>query len=360
MTNDLPLRYGENPDQAWARASAVDGGELPFSVVQGEPSYTNLLDALQGWRIVAALDVAFGTAAAASVKHANPAGAAVARPERGEGVGAAYARARAADPLASFGDFAAFSRPLDAGEVETITSEVAHGAIAPGFSGEALERLRAKRNGRFIVLQIDPTYAPPAVETREVFGVRLEQQSEGRRLTRADFVRIATRKAPPPAAVSDLLLAAIVARHTISNAIVLARGGQVIGAGGGQQSRIAAARLACEKAEQWWLRRHPLAASASSRPGESTTARNNRIDELLRSEQLVTEAERMEWISRLDEIACASDGFIPFPDTIARLAQAGIRYLAQPGGSSGDAAVTTAADNAGMAMCHTGVRLFRH
>ncbi len=376
---ELPLRYGLNPHQHPARAY-VDGADLPVRVLNGQPGYINLLDALMGWQLVQALRRAFDLPAAASFKHVTPAGAALGRPlppdlaascrvpaEGLSPLACAYARARGADRMASFGDFAALSDPVDASTAQILAREVSDGVVAPGYAPEALERLRAKKGGGYLVLQVDPAWVPPPTERREVWGVTLEQPRNTGAIALGKPVT--ARQDLPPSASRDLLVAAITLAHTPSNSICLAYDGQAIGVGAGQQSRIHCTRLACGKAETWWLRRHPRALALRFPAGTPRPARDNAVDAWLEGvvPDILTEhpsplsaEERAEWLARCTGGALASDGFIPFRDNIDRAARSGVRYVWQPGGSERDAEVIAAADAHGMVMCFSGQRLFLH
>ncbi len=372
--SELPLRYGLNPHQSPARAYVVDG-TLPIRVLNGAPGYINLLDALQAWPLVRELQVATGLPAAASFKHTAPAGTALGLPLPTDlaaacrvqdldlsPLGCAYARARGADRMASFGDFAAFSDPVDEAAAHVLAREVSDGVIAPGYAPEALRRLRAKKGGSYLVLEVDPAYTPPAVERREVFGITLEQARPevpvpiGMPVTRAKEI--------PADARRDLLVAAITLRYTPSNSVCLAYDGQAVGVGAGQQSRIHCTRLACGKAETWWLRRHPRALRLPFPAGAPRPARDNAVDAWLQGDASLAEPllpqERSQWLGGLRGLALASDGFIPFRDNIDRAARTGVAYIWQPGGSTRDDEVISAADEYGMMMTFSGLRLFLH
>ncbi len=368
---ELRLRYGINPHQSPARAFVREGA-LPFEILNGRPSYVNLLDALNAWQLVRELSRAAGLPAAASFKHVSPAGAAVGTP-LDDGVrlayrvddltltplAAAYARARGADRLASFGDIAALSHSVDEPTAALLAREVSDGVIAPGYEPEALARLRRKRQGAYLVLRVSPEYAPPVTEARDVFGVTLEQRRNdalidphalGEAVTRAREIGDAARR--------DLVVAVVTTKYTQSNSICLAKDGQAIGVGAGQQSRIGCVRLAAEKAELWWLRQHPRALALRFEKTASRPERDNAVDEFTRSG--LTADERREWLATLREVALASDGYFPFRDSLDRAARTGVRYVAQPCGSARDAEVIAAADNHAMTMLCTGVRLFQH
>ena len=368
MADVLPLRYGLNPDQQPARAF-VDG-TLPITVHAGAPGYINLLDALQAWPLVQALRAATGLPAAASFKHTTPAGAAVGLPLSTalaaacrvddlnlSPLAAAYARARGADRMASFGDFAAFSDPVDASAARVLAREVSDGVVAPGYHPDALERLRRKKGGNYLILEIDPEWQPPQLERRDVFGITLEQPRAQGEIPLGNVV---TRRTDlPDTARRDLQIAAITLRHTPSNSICLAWDGQTIGVGAGQQSRIHCTRLACDKAETWWLRQHPQALALAFSPETPRPSRDNAVDEWLQGGGL-SAAERADWLGGLGGVALASDGFIPFRDNVDRAARTGVRYIWQPGGSTRDPEVVAAADAYDMVMYASGRRLFHH
>jgi phosphoribosylaminoimidazolecarboxamide formyltransferase/IMP cyclohydrolase len=387
----LALKYGCNPHQTPAAVYGAEGSALPFEVLNGTPGYINLLDALNAWQLVRELRAALGLAAAASFKHVSPAGAAVAVPlseplARAYEVGAkaltplalAYVRARGADPMSSFGDFAALSDPVDAATAEVLRTEVSDGVIAPGYAPDALAVLRAKKGGAFIVLQADPAYRPPETELKDVFGVTFLQRRNDAELGPAHLERVVTRaKALPPEAVRDLLLAAITVKYTQSNSVGYALDGQLIGVGAGQQSRVDCTKLAGRKAEVWWARQHPrvleLPFKAGVRRVERTNARVRFIEgdftvpELAAWQALfddppapLAEAEKADWLGRLRGVSLASDAFFPFRDSIDQAAKRGVAYLIQPGGSVADEAVIQACDEYGMAMAFSGLRLFHH
>jgi phosphoribosylaminoimidazolecarboxamide formyltransferase/IMP cyclohydrolase len=365
---------------------------LPLTVLNGAPGFINLLDALNAWQLVRELDVALGLPAATSFKHTAPAGAAVGLPLSPElaqacrvadlelsSPAAAYARARGADRQASFGDFAAFSRTVDLAAARVLSREVSDGVIAPGYEPDALAVLRRKKGGSYLVMGIDPAWSPPALERREVFGITFEQPRNDATVTLGEPVT--ERRELPDAARRDLLLAAITLKYTPSNSICLAVDGQAIGVGAGQQSRILCTRLACQKAELWWLRQHPRTLGLHYAEGVSRSERDNAVEAWLRDEPIppsqargssgqatalldppaaLTEEERAAWIGRLQGVAYASDGLIPFRDNLDRAAQTSVRYVWQPGGSARMDEVIAAADEHGMVMTFSGLRLFHH
>ena len=389
---DLPLRYGANPHQTPARALRAEGsGALPFTVLNGAPGYINLLDALNAWQLVKELQETLDLPAAASFKHVSPAGAAVGVPlsdslRRAYAVdtaalsplAAAYARARGGDSVSSFGDMAALSDVVDAPTARLLRREVSDGVIAPGYEPEALEMLRRKKGGAYLVLQIDPAYAPPLLERREVFGVTLEQRRNDRVPGPELFQEIVTaEKALPANAVRDLLVATLAVKYTQSNSVCLACDGQVIGLGAGQQSRIHCTRLAADKADLWYLRQHPAVLGLPLRPKLSRAERNNAIDRFLLEELTpaeteawlpaftapparLTAAEKRRWLDTPRDVALSSDAFFPFRDNVDRASRSGVRYVAQTGGSNRDDEVIQAADEYGMVMAFANLRLFHH
>lgn len=383
----LELRSALNPHQnpAWA---APAGDAWPFEVVNGNPSYTNLLDATHAWALARELDACTGLPAAVSFKHVNPSGAAVAAtitPDEAEALAvsgmdltplaSAYARARGANRLASYGDFVAVSRPVDHATAELLKREVSDGIIAPGFAQDALTVLTAKKSGRYLVLAADPAFIPPGTETRQEGGLILGQRRDtlgaAEVLDQADpggTLDASTRR--------DLLIAIATAAWTVSNAVVLAVDGQVIGVGAGQQSRVEATRIACAKAENWWLRRHPAVRGLPLRPDLTRPARDNAIDGYLRLDEM-TDAERRSWLpalttpprplddrsawlARLDGVAMASDGLIPFRDNIDRAARTGVRSVIHSGGSLRDDEISAAAREHAITLLASGRRQFLH
>jgi phosphoribosylaminoimidazolecarboxamide formyltransferase/IMP cyclohydrolase len=386
----LALRYGVNPHQAPARA-VREGGPLPFRVLNGSPGYINLLDALNSWQLVRELNLVLGLPAAASFKHVSPAGAAVGLPlseelRRAYFVGdadlsplaRAYARARGADRVSSFGDWVALSDTVDVKTAELLRREVSDGIIAPAYEDEALAMLKKKQNGRYAVLEMDAAYEPPPSEARDVFGVRMEQGRNGF-LPRPDALgdTVTRERSLPASAVRDLIVAMIALKYTQSNSICLALDGQVIGMGAGQQSRIHCTRLAASKADTWYLRQHPAVLGLAFRPGLGRPERDNAVDGFLRDD--LTLAEEREWMKAFDSpprrltadetrswldgmrgVALGSDAFIPFRDNIDRASRSGVKYVVQPGGSVRDEDVVAACDEYGIVMVCNGVRLFHH
>lgn len=388
---ELTLKYGCNPDQGEARADAPDG--LPFIVRNGSPGYINLLDALNAWQLVRELRAACGLPAAASFKHVSPAGAALGLPldetdrlalRAGDvpdpsPIACAYIRARGADRLSSFGDFAALSDVCDESAAAFLRREVSDGIIAPGYTEGALAILRQKRGGRYLVLEIDPAYEPPALERREVFGVTFTQARSTARIDAPLLQNVVTaRRSLPDAAVRDLLVALVTLRYTQSNSVCLAWHGQAVGVGAGQQSRLHCTRLAADKADLWRLRRHEKALALPFLPQVGRPARDNATAQYLGGDadalladgawqalfshrpEPLTAAERADWLAAAADVSLGSDAFFPFADSIERAAQSGVAFIAQPGGSVRDAEVIAACDRHGMAMAFTGVRLFHH
>jgi phosphoribosylaminoimidazolecarboxamide formyltransferase/IMP cyclohydrolase len=388
--NELTLRYGCNPHQTPAKV-LMKSGELPFRVLNGAPGYINLLDALNSWQLVKELHQVLQLPAAASFKHVSPAGAAVGLPlsetlQKSYGVedlelsplACAYARARGADRLSSFGDWAALSDIVDVPTARLISREVSDGVIAPGYEPAALDILRKKQKGRYIVLEIDPTYTPEETETREVFGVSFQQKRNTTLASRDWLQEIPTaNKDLPESAQRDLLVALIALKYTQSNSICFALDGQCIGIGAGQQSRIQCTRLAASKAAIWYLRQHPSTFEMRWKPEVKRQDRVNAIDLYLRDDvtpielkqwkelfeevpRHLTTEEKQAWLKGLQNVALGSDAFIPFRDTIDCGALYGVKYVAQPGGSLRDKDVVEACDSYGMVMAFTRVRLFHH
>ena len=387
---ELSLRYGMNPHQKPARVY-VETGDLPFVVLNGSPGYINLLDALNSWQLVRELSRLLDQPAAASFKHVSPAGAAVATPmneaERAacfvedlelSPMATAYARARGADRMSSFGDWIALSEPCDVPTARLIRREVSDGIIAPDYEPEALEILREKRGGAYRVLRIDPGYEPPEMERRQVFGLTLEQRRNDAPVSPDLFRRVVTEEQRlPDEALRELVVATVALKYTQSNSICLAHRGQLTGVGAGQQSRIHCTRLAAGKSDLWFLRQHPVVLGLEFAESVSRAERNNAIDlyfadELSRAEQArwetafevvpkrLSAAERRDWLSQVKGVALSSDAYFPFRDCIDRAQRSGVSYIAQPGGSVNDQSVIAACDQHGMVMCFTGLRLFHH
>ncbi len=391
---ELQLKYGCNPNQKPSRIF-MEEGELPITVLNGRPGYINLLDALNSWQLVSELKRATGLPAAASFKHVSPAGAAVGLPLSDTlkkiyfvddaplpltPIAAAYARARGADRMSSYGDFIALSDTCDEATARLINREVSDGIIAPDYTPEALEVLRQKRKGTYCVIQIDPTYRPAPLERKQVFGITFEQgRNEIDLADPALFENIPTQnKEFTPEARRDLLIALITLKYTQSNSVCYAKDGQAIGIGAGQQSRIHCTRLAGQKADIWWMRQHPRVMALPFVPGIRRADRDNTIDIFIGPEhddvlregewqkffteqpQPLTDEERREWMAQLTGVSLGSDAFFPFGDNIERAHKSGVCYVAQAGGSVRDDHVIDTCDKYGIAMTFTGVRLFHH
>jgi AICAR transformylase/IMP cyclohydrolase PurH len=386
----MTLRYGMNPHQTPARAF-VENGTLPFEVRNGSPGYINLLDALNSWQLVRELNTATELPAAASFKHVSPAGAAVGVPLPDalaqtyfvtgvelSPLATAYARARGADRISSFGDWIAVSEVVDEPTARLIRREVSDGIIAPGFTDEAVELLTKKQNGRYCMLEVDPSYAPNPVDHRTVFGVTLEQGRNEVKPGGDQIANVVTKdKTLPDSARRDLTVALAVLKYTQSNSMCMVVDGQVIGSGAGQQSRIHCTRLAGNKADLWYLRQHPTTLGLKFREGLGRPERDNAIDGFLRDDlapaedevwrtsfaevpERLTAAQKREWLDSLTNVAMGSDAFIPFRDNIDRAAMSGVKYVVQPGGSVRDEDIVAACEQYGMAMALSGVRLFHH
>ena len=368
---EIELKYGCNPNQKPARIYMEDGSELPVEVLNGRPGYINFMDALNSWQLVRALRRATGRPAAASFKHVSPAGAAIASPLTDEDrraffaegelspVATAYARARGADRLCSYGDWAALSDTCDETAARLLLPEVSDGVIAPGYTPAALELLRQKRKGGYNVVRIDPDYEPAPQERRDIFGIRFEQGYNALPLTRDCLKNVVTaNKTLTPAQEDDLLLALITLKYTQSNSVCYTQDGQTIGVGAGQQSRIHCTRLAGDKADIWHLRRHPKVLELKFDAGLKRAERDNAIDRFIREE--LTENEKRDFLAGFTGVSLGSDAFFPFGDNIERAAQSGVKYVAQPGGSIRDDNVIETANKYGMVMAFTGIRLFHH
>lgn len=391
--SQLPLRYGANPHQKPAQAF-VTQGELPFKVLCGLPGYINLLDALNSWPLVKELSASLNLPAAASFKHVSPAGAAVGLPlsdtekkiyfvediENLSPLANAYARARGADRMSSFGDWIALSNIVDLPTAQIISKEVSDGVIAPGYAPEALDILKKKKGGKYCILQIDPNYTPDPTELRQVFGITLQQKRNDAIIKCLLFKEIVSaNKALLDQGVVDLTVATIVLKYTQSNSVCYAKNGMVIGLGAGQQLRIHCTRLAGDKADAWWLRQHPRVlgfkwAKGTKRPDKANAIDlyvTNQVptDEPEKSEyeakfaevpEPLTPAERKEWLNKALEVALSSDAFFPFPDNVHRASRSGVKYVAAPSGSVMDKAVFSAADEYKMVYVENQIRLFHH
>lgn len=388
----MKLKYGCNPNQGKARAFMAGGGDLPLRLLNGQPGYINLLDALNAYQLVQELAAATGIAAAASFKHVSPAGAALAQPlsplerqiyfvEEGDlsPQATAYVRARGADRMSSFGDFIALSGTCDEATARYISREVSDGIIAPAYGAEALEILKKKRKGSYIVLSIDRDYTPQTLERKEVFGVSLEQARNEARIDAGLLQNVVTAAQVLPAeAVQDLILSLVTLKYTQSNSVCYAYQGQTIGVGAGQQSRIHCTRLAGDKADVFHLRRHPKVVALPFKEGLGRAERDNAIDVYISRNSAhilaegvwpglfdsppepLTEEEKADFLQGISGVSLGSDAFFPFADNIARAAKSGVRYIAQPGGSIRDDLVIAACNDYKMVMALTGVRLFHH
>ena len=391
--NSLELKYGCNPNQKPARVYMEDGSDLPVTALNGRPGYINLLDALNGWQLVSELKRATGKAAATSFKHVSPAGAAIGLPlseveakiywvaDMGEltPLASAYARARGADRMSSFGDFISLSDPCDACTARLIAREVSDGVIAPGYDDDAFEILKKKKKGNYCILQIDPSYQPAAIEHKQVYGVTFEQGRNDLKIDADMFTNIVTaNKDLPASAVDDMAIAMITLKYTQSNSVCYVKGGQAIGIGAGQQSRIHCTRLAGNKADNWWLRQSPQVLGLPFKEGVKRVDKDNAIDLYIGDEYedilddgkweavfaekppVFTREEKKAWLSQNTDVVLGSDAFFPFGDNIERAYKSGVKYVAEPGGSVRDDAVIAAADAHEMVMCFTGLRLFHH
>ncbi len=390
MSHELLLRYGANPHQTPARVY-MKSGDLPIAVLNSAPGYINLLDALNAWQLVRELRTALNLPAAASFKHVSPSGAAVAVPLSTalkkacfvddmdlSPLATAYARARGADRMSSFGDFVALSDRVDVSTARLLAREVSDGVIAPAYEPQALEVLKNKKGGKYVVIQIDPDYTPGEMESREVFGMTFEQRRNDRPVTPDDFKNIVTtKKTLPEDALRDMTVAWITLKYTQSNSVCYALNGQVIGVGAGQQSRVHCTRLAGLKADLWWLRQHPSVLGLKFKPEVKRPDRDNAVDQYLQPDVTAAEkagwadvfaevpeplspAERRAWLDQLTGVTLGSDAFFPFRDSIDRAALSGVKYVLQPGGSARDEEVIRACDEYGMLMVFSGVRLFHH
>ena len=390
---ELELKYGCNPNQKPSRIFMENDKELPITVLSGRPGYINLLDALNGWQLVKELKEATGLPAATSFKHVSPAGAAVGLPldqvlrkiywvdDLGElsPLACAYARARGADRMSSFGDFISLSDVCDVDTARLIKREVSDGVIAPGYEPEALEILKTKKNGNYNVIQIDPDYEPEALERKQVFGVVFEQGHNNLKIDKTLLEQIVTKeKELPEDAARDLLISLIVLKYTQSNSVCFAKGGQAIGIGAGQQSRVHCTRLAGSKADNWYLRQAPQVLNLPFIDGIRRADRDNAIDLYIGEDYMdvlaegrwertfkekppvFTKEEKRAWLDGLTDVALGSDAFFPFGDNIDRAYKSGVKYVAQPGGSVRDDQVIETCDQYGMVMAFTGIRLFHH
>ena len=388
---ELELKYGCNPNQKPARIY-MEGRDLPLTVLNGKPGYINFMDALNSWQLVKALKKSTGLPAAASFKHVSPAGAALGKPltdvERKiffapEGdlspIACAYIRARGADRLCSFGDWAALSDVCDADTARYLAAEVSDGVIAPGYTDEALEILKTKRKGGYNVVQIDPDYEPDPAERRSIYGIWFEQGYNDLTIDEKMLENIVTaNKELSQDAKNDIILSLITLKYTQSNSVCYVKDGMTIGVGAGQQSRIHCTRLAGNKADIWWLRQHPKVLGLQFVDNIRRPDRDNAIDIYISDEhddvlaegvwqntfkvkpEVLTEAEKKEWIAKMSGVTVGSDAFFPFGDNVERARKSGVQYIAQPGGSIRDDQVIATADKYGMVMAFTGIRLFHH
>ena len=389
---ELELKYGCNPNQKPSKIF-MNEGELPIKVLCGRPGYINFLDAFNGWQLVKELKKATGLPAATSFKHVSPAGAAVGLPldetlakiywvdDCGElsPLACAYARARGADRMSSFGDFISLSDVCDVATAKLIKREVSDGVIAPGYEPEALEILKAKKKGNYAVIEIDPEYEPAPIEHKEVYGITFEQGRNELVIDDELLANVVTdNKEIPEEAKIDLAIALITLKYTQSNSVCYAKGGQAIGIGAGQQSRIHCTRLAGQKADNWWLRQSPQVLGLQFVDGIGRADRDNSIDLYIGDEymdvladgawekifkvkpEVFTREEKRAWLDKMENVALGSDAFFPFGDNIERAYKSGVKYIAQPGGSVRDDNVIATCNKYGMAMAFTGIRLFHH
>ena len=389
---EMELKYGCNPNQKPSRIFMREG-ELPITVLNGKPGYINLLDAFNSWQLVRELKQATGLPSAASFKHVSPAGAAVGLPlsdidrkiyfveQEGElsPIACAYIRARGADRLCSYGDWAALSDICDADTANYLKGEVSDGIIAPGYTEEALAILREKKKGNYNVVQIDADYIPAEIERKDVFGVTFEQGRNNYRIDRELLNNIVTvNKDLPDQAAIDMMVALITLKYTQSNSVCYVKDGQAIGVGAGQQSRIHCTRLAGNKADNWYLRQHPKVLGLQFVEGIRRPDRDNAIDIYTSDEymdilaegewqqwfavkpEVLTAEEKREWVATQSGVTCGSDAFFPFGDNVKRAYKSGVEYIVEPGGSIRDDNVIETADSYGMVMCFTGMRLFHH
>ena len=391
--NELELKYGCNPNQKPSRIFMADGSDLPIQVLSGRPGYINFLDAFNGWQLVKELKEATGLPAATSFKHVSPAGAAVGLPlseverkiywvdDLGDlsPLASAYARARGADRMSSFGDFISLSDVCDVDTAKLIKREVSDGVIAPGYEPEALEILKAKKKGNYNVIQIDPAYVPAPVETKQVYGISFEQGRNELHIDDALFENIVTEnKELPEQAKIDLIIAMITLKYTQSNSVCYVKDGQAIGIGAGQQSRIHCTRLAGSKADNWYLRQCPKVLNLQFLDNIGRADRDNSIDLYIGEDymdvladgawekifkvkpEVFTREEKRAWLDGMQNVALGSDAFFPFGDNVERAHKSGVKYIAQPGGSIRDDNVIDTCNKYGMTMCFTGIRLFHH
>ena len=393
MANEMLLKYGCNPNQKPSRVFMEEGKDLPIEVLNGKPGYINLLDAFNGWQLVRELKKATGMCAATSFKHVSPAGAAIGKPlsevekkiyfvdDLGEltPLASAYARARGADRMSSYGDFIALSDECDACTAKMIQREVSDGIIAPGYTDEALEILKSKRKGTYNIIKIDENYVPAPIERKQVFGVTFEQGRNELKIDNDMLTNIVTdNKEIPEDKKTDLVISLITLKYTQSNSVCYVKDGQAIGIGAGQQSRIHCTRLAGNKADIWWLRQHPKVLGLQFVDNIRRPDRDNAIDVYISDEhddvladgvwqntfkvkpEVLTEAEKKEWLAKNTGVCLGSDAFFPVGDNIERAKKSGVAYIAEPGGSIRDDHVIMTCNKYNMAMAFTGIRLFHH
>ena len=393
MANEMLLKYGCNPNQKPSRVFMEYNKELPIKVLNGKPGYINLLDAFNGWQLVRELKKATGYCAATSFKHVSPAGAAIGKPlteteakiyfvdDLGElsPLACAYARARGADRMSSYGDFIALSDECDACTAKMIQREVSDGIIAPAYTDEALEILKSKRKGTYNIIQIDANYVPAEIERKQVFGVTFEQGRNELKIDNDMLTNLVTdNKNIPDDKKTDLVISLITLKYTQSNSVCYVKNGQAIGIGAGQQSRIHCTRLAGQKADNWWLRQHPKVMALQFVDGIRRPDRDNAIDVYMSDEymdvlcdgawentfkvkpEILTAEEKQEWIAKNTDVCLGSDAFFPFGDNIERAKKSGVSYIAEPGGSIRDDHVIMTCNKYNIAMAFTGIRLFHH
>lgn len=391
--NELELKYGCNPNQKPSRIFMENGSELPIKVLSGRPGYINFLDAFNGWQLVSELKKATGLPAATSFKHVSPAGAAVGLPmdetlrkiywvdDMGElsPIACAYARARGADRMSSFGDFIALSDVCDADTAKLIKREVSDGIIAPGYTEEALAILKSKKNGNYNVIEINQDYQPEKLERKQVYGIIFEQGRNELDINKDMFTNIVTEnKELPDSAKIDMAVAMITLKYTQSNSVCYVKNGQAIGIGAGQQSRVHCTRLAGQKADNWFLRQAPQVLNLKFVDGIKRADRDNAIDVYIGEEHMdvlsegswqrifkekppvFSREEKREWLNQMQDVTLGSDAFFPFGDNIERAHKSGVKYIAQPGGSVRDDNVIETCNKYGMVMAFTGIRLFHH
>ena len=393
MSNEMQLKYGCNPNQKPSRVYMADGSDLPIEVHCGKPGYINLLDALNGWQLVKELKAATGVCAATSFKHVSPAGAAIGRPlsddlkkiywvdDLGElsPLASAYARARGADRMSSYGDFIALSDKVDVCTAKMIQREVSDGVIAPDYDPEALEILKSKRKGTYCILKMDENYKPAPIETKQVYGVSFEQGRNELAINKELLANVVTENKDIPAdKLDDLLISLITLKYTQSNSVCYVKDGQAIGIGAGQQSRIHCTRLAGQKADNWWLRQSPKVMGLQFVDGIRRADRDNAIDVYIGDEyedvlregewqrifkvkpEVFTREEKRAWLDKNTDVCLGSDAFFPFGDNIERAKKSGVAYIAEPGGSIRDDNVIETCNKYNIAMAFTGIRLFHH